>query len=182
MSYDILAQFQNAAKDLTSIFSRNELPEGLKNHTEEQLASGTHVHSFNDEITVKNWVHSIQRRFLDGRIVNDENTKFIIITGGHGEEDGRSLFSDWDLLERAFYKQDVYASKGLQAGTLNGLGPLRTKFELINLAKFHRDESGLVDAIKNAKLQNGENRIVLAFCHANAPGGDVKRVLKDNYL
>ena len=121
---------------------------------------------------------------LDDRIRNDENTKFILISGTHGAEDGRSALTGTDprFVENLFYRQDVNTIDRLQTGTLNGLGPLRTKFQVINLADFRGNESGLVDAIKNAKLQNGENRIVLAFCHANAPDGDVKRVLKDNYL
>ena len=72
----------------------------MKNHTEEQLDSGTHVHSFNDKIAARNWVHSVQRRMIDGRIQNDENTKFILISGTHGAQDGRSVFSDWGLLEK----------------------------------------------------------------------------------
>ena len=119
---------------------------------------------------------------IDGRIQNDENTKFILISGTHGAQDGRSVFSDWGLLEKFFYRQDMHASARLQAGTLNGLGPLRTKFKLIDLAKFHRNESGLVDAIKNAKLQNGQNRIVLAFCHSNSGRGDVWDILTRHNL
>ena len=158
------------------------MPQGLKNHSEEQLASGTHVHSFNDGISVKNWVHSIQRRMIDGRILNNDSTKFIIITGGHGAEDGRSVLSDWGLADNLFYRQDVNASANLQAGTLNGLGPLRTKFELIDLANYHRNERGLVAAIRSAKLQNGQNRIVLAFCHSNSGYGDVWDVLTRHNL
>ena len=124
---------------------------------------------------------------LDGRILNDESTKFIIITGGHGAEDGRSVFSDWRLLDQFFYRQDMHASDRLRDGTLNftsqfRLGPLRAKFQLINLARFHRDEFGLVRAIKNAKLNGGQNHIVLAFCHSNSGSGDVWDVLTRHNL
>ena len=125
---------------------------------------------------------------LDGRIQNDENTKFILISGTHGAEDGRSALTGTEpgFVENLFYRQDVKVSVRLQDGTLNhalnGLGPLRTKFQVIDLADFRGNESGLVAAVESAKLKNGQNRIVLAFCHANAPCGDVKRVLKDNNM
>ena len=173
-------------KSLT-ILRRNNLPVGLKNHAEEQLNSGTIVHSFNDRTRVQHWVEFIQRRMLNQEIQNDESTKFIIITGSHGAEDGRSVFSDWNLQDHFFYRQDMHASDRLRDATLNftshfRLGPLRTKFELIDLANFHRNEYGLVRAIKNAKLSGGRNHIVLAFCHSNSGRGDVWDVLTRNNL
>ena len=182
--YDPASSSEECSYDF---IKRNNLPNDLKNHAEHQLNSGTTVHSFNDTIRVQTWVESIQRRMLDGRIMNDSNTKFIIITGGHGAEDGRSVFSDWRLLDQFFYTQDSNVSSRLQDGTLNftshfRLGPLRAKFELINLARFHQNETGLARAIQNAKLQFGQNHIVLAHCHSNSGSGDVLNLLVRNNL
>ena len=171
----------SSSEECTNSWIKANYP-GLKNHSEEQLPSGTHVHSFNDAMGVKNWVHSIQRRMMDGRILNDSSTKFIIITGGHGSADGRSVLSELGFAAKSFYRVDSYVVQKLQAGTLNGLGPNNAQFDLIDLAKFHQNESGLVAAIQNAKLQNGNNRIVLAFCHSNSGVGDVWDVLTRNNL
>ena len=94
----------------------------LPNHAEQQLESGSYVHSFNDEIEARNWVHSVQRRILDERIVNDDSTRFILITGGHGAEDGTSAFTDPNFVDRIFFRQDLNVARRLQ-GSLTELDP-----------------------------------------------------------
>lgn len=70
----------------------------------------------------------------------------------------------------------------VQEGTLNGLGPLRSRIEVINLADYTGNERGLVDAIRNAQVERGENRIILAWCHSNSRTGDVMDILTRHNL
>ena len=70
----------------------------------------------------------------------------------------------------------------VQEGTLNGLGPLRAPIEVINLANYTGNESGLVNAIRDAQAEGGENRIILAWCHSNSKTGDVMDILTKHNL
>ena len=106
----------------------------LPNHAEQQLESGSHVHAFNDEIEARNWVHSVQRRILDERIQNDGSTRFILITGGHGAEDGTSAFTDPDFVDRVFFRQDLNVARRLQ-GSLGESDPEMRLFTVINMKR-----------------------------------------------
>ena len=70
----------------------------------------------------------------------------------------------------------------VQEGTLNGLGPLRAPIEVINLANYTGNDGGLVNAIRNAQVDGGENRIILAWCHSNSETGDVMDILTRNNI
>ena len=67
-------------------------------------------------------MHSVQRRILDGRIPDDDSTRFILITGSHGTEGGTSAFTNPDLVERVFFRQDMNVARRLQ-GSLSEVDP-----------------------------------------------------------
>ena len=70
----------------------------------------------------------------------------------------------------------------IQEGTLNGLDPLQARIDVINLANYTGNERGLVNAIRDAQSECGENRIILAWCHSNSENGDVMDILRRHNL
>jgi len=123
----------------------------------------------------RDWVALIRNR-IDGHdkypeqaIANDYASSVVILSGTHGDDVGSTALTNSDMFASELYEEDEMHVKSLEEDFPN------INFYLINVSEYYKKQ----DDLRIAVWERDPQHIVMAFCNANHPDGDVKALFKD---